>query len=516
MEKQWVRILFRQRLLIIALIFVQLIFLLFLVARTDMTFRYVDFVLRGLSIVVCIYILNKQTKSAYKLTWIFLILLVPIFGGLVYVFFHIQYSPRKLKRQAAEANRRYRPLFAPAGDALSDLALEHRECLPQVSYLQNYAGYPVYKNTQTVYFNSGECFFERTLLELEKAEKYIFMEFFILRQGKMLDPILEILSRKAAEGLDIRIIYDDLGCFMSLPPDFSKFLEQRGIKCLVFNPFKPILSSHQNNRDHRKIISIDGKTAFTGGANLADEYINARERFGHWKDAAIMIQGMAAWSLTLIFLDMWNLGKKTQDTPLSFYPWKDPEGRPEGCSIESDGYVQPYADSPFDDDNVGEHVYIQIINNAKEYIYINTPYLVVDDNLFSALSLAAKSGVDVRIITPYRWDKKIMAIASRSYYRQLINAGIKVFEYVKGFNHSKTFVSDDRVATVGTTNLDFRSLYLHFECGIWMYKTASIADIKDDFINTLPVCREITLRDCSRNAVQRIMQDVLRLFAPLM
>jgi cardiolipin synthase len=250
--------------------------------------------------------------------------------------------------------------------------------------------------------------------------------------------------------------------------------------------------------------------------NLADEYINARERFGHWKDAAIMIQGEAAWSFTLIFLQMWQIGKNIREDPALFYPWKAADGTPAVCPVESDGYVQPYADSPIDEENVGEHVYIQIINNAKEYVYINTPYLVVDDNLLSALSLSAKSGVDVRIITPHRWDKWIMAVASRSYYRQLIQAGVKVYEYTVGFNHSKTFVSDDRVATVGTTNLDFRSLYLHFECGVWMYKTKSVAAVKDDFLKTLPVCRGITVEDCSRNAAQRVFQDVLRLFAPLM
>ena len=345
---------------------------------------------------------------------------------------------------------------------------------------------------------------------MEKAEKYIFLEFFILRQGKMLDPIIEILERKTGQGLDVRIIYDDLGCFLTLPHHFKQHLRRKGIKCLVFNPFKPILSSLQNNRDHRKIVIIDGKTAFTGGMNLADEYINARERFGHWKDAAIMIHGYAAWSLTLIFLHMWSLDKKDPENPADFFPWNKTD------IIESDGYVQPYADSPIDEENVGEHVYIQIINNAKNYVYINTPYLVVDDNLLSALSLSAKSGVDVRIITPHRWDKRIVAISSRSYYRELIHAGVKVYEYSDGFNHSKTFVSDDRVATVGTTNLDFRSLYLHFECGVWMYKTASLAKIKEDFIKTLPACKEISLEDCSRNALQRIIQDGLRLFAPLM
>jgi len=510
MEKNWIRVVFRRRIFIISLIFAQLVFILFLIAGTNLTFRYIDYILKGFSVLVCIYILNKQDKSAYKLTWIFLILLFPLFGGPVYVFFNFQSSPRKLRRQIEELESRLRPFFS-YGDALPDLASESPECLPQVYYLQNQAGFPVYKKTQTLYLNSGESFFKQVLEELEKAKKYIFLEFFILRQGQMLDPIVEILSRKAGEGLDVRIIYDDLGCFMTLPPSFKRVLNEKGIKCFVFNPFKPILSSLQNNRDHRKIISIDGETAFTGGMNLADEYINVRERFGHWKDAAIMIHGEAAWSLTLIFLQMWNLGEKTQEDPYLFYPWKD-----KACGVKSDGFVQPYADSPIDKENVGEHVYIQIVNNAKKYVYINTPYLVVDDNLLSALRLSAKSGVDVRIITPHRWDKRIMAIASRSYYRQLIQTGIRIYEYSSGFNHSKTFVSDDKTATVGTTNLDFRSLYLHFECGVWMYKTASVEKVKEDFLSTLPSCKEISLEDCSRNALQRIVQDVLRLFAPIM
>jgi len=535
MKKHWFNVVIHRRILIVPLILIQLSFIFILISRTEKTFQYLNYVFEAFSVAVCIYILNKKEKSAYKLTWIFLILLFPIFGGPVYVFFHTQSSPRRLKKQMAEINKRLKPFFAPTVDVLAELAGENHECLAQARYLQNYAGFPVYKHTQTVFFNSGESFFSKALEEMEKAEKYIFLEFFILRQGKMLDPIIEILERKAKAGLDVRIIYDDLGCLMNLPPKFNMTLEQKGIKCLVFNPFKPILSTLQNNRDHRKIICIDGKTAFTGGINLADEYINARERFGHWKDAAVMIHGEAAWSFTLIFLQMWNLEKKAPEDITLLYPWKNTaeitantasSGTAASsdaitsvdavASVESDGYVQPYADSPIDDENVGEHVYIQIINNAKKYVYINTPYLVLDDNLLSALRLAAKSGVDVRIITPHRWDKWFVAIVSRSYYRQLIKTGVKIYEYTIGFNHSKTFVSDDRVATVGTTNLDFRSLYLHFECGACMYKTASVAKVKEDFINTLSVCREITLRDCSRNALQRIVQDVLRLFAPLM
>jgi cardiolipin synthase len=344
----------------------------------------------------------------------------------------------------------------------------------------------------------------------------------------MLDSILSILEQKARKGLDLRIMYDDLGCFFFFFSDFVQNMEKKGIKCFVFHPFKPILSSLQNNRDHRKIISIDGRVAFTGGLNIADEYINTVDRFGHCEDAAVMLNGEGAWALTLIFLQMWNTrfpekarlqeksapfgsANNTQSYYESFYPWKNSP-----CTVLSDGFVQPYADSPVGEENVGEHVYIQIINNAKKYVYINTPYLIPDDGLLSALALAAKSGVDVRIITPHRWDKWFVATTSRSYYRQLIAAGVKVYEYTSGFNHAKTFVSDDAVATVGTTNLDFRSLYLHFECGVIMYKTAAVQSIKEDFLRTIPVSREITLDDCARHVFQRIIPDLLRIFAPLM
>ncbi|MDR0730630.1 MAG: cardiolipin synthase [Treponema sp.] len=509
-KNPWARVVVRRRFLVAGALLLQIGFLVFLIAGSGILFLYFNWALRVLSIMVCVYILNKVEKPAYKLTWIFLILLFPIFGGILYIIFLFHSNPRKLRRYSERVRRRSEEYFYLPGDSLPTLLTEAPDFLPQVRYLQKYAGFPIYRHTRAEYLPSGEAFHKKVLEELEMAEHYIFLEFFIIRQGQMLDSILAVLERKARSGLDIRLIYDDLGCFMSLPPNFVEQMEHRGIKCIVFNTFRPILSSLQNNRDHRKLICIDGKTAFTGGINLADEYINIIERFGHWKDAAIMLRGEAAWSLSLIFLQMWNMEPWRNENYPALYPWKN------GCPVESDGFVQPYADSPIDTENVGEHVYIQIINNAKDYVYINTPYLVVDDNLISALTLAAKSGVDVRIITPHRWDKKIVAITSRSYYRQLISAGVKVYEYTNGFNHSKTFVSDDRVATVGTTNLDFRSLYLHFECGVVLYHNRSIGAVKEDFLNTLPLCHEITPADCARNIFQRVIPDVLRLFAPLM
>jgi cardiolipin synthase len=509
--KRWIRLIFRRRIFVIITLLIQIVFILFVAASSGLVFVFINIFLNILSFFVSLYILNKKEKAAFKLTWIFLILLVPFFGGLVYVIFHSQANSRKLREKIRLSDRLYRSFYSLPGDQLPLMAAEQPDRYKQARYLQEYAGFPLYSNTETEYFPSGEAFFKRVLPELEKAEQYIFLEFFILSPGIMLDPILDIMEKKARQGLDVRLIYDDLGCLMTLPTDYKQHLEKRGIKCMVFNPFKPILSSQQNNRDHRKIVCIDGKTAFTGGMNLADEYINARERFGHWKDAAIMLKGEGAWGLTLIFLQTWNMDRREQDDFITFYPWQN-----ERCTAAGDGFVQPYADSPIDEENVGEHVYIKIINNAQKYVYINTPYLVVDDNLLSALTLAAKSGIDVRIITPHRWDKKVVAIVSRSYYRELILAGVRVYEYSSGFNHSKTFVSDDAVATVGTTNLDFRSLYLHFECGVCLYRTGAVMEVKNDFLNVLPGCREITLKDCARNGLQRILQDVLRLFAPLM
>ena len=511
------RVVFRRRVFVISTLLVQIAFILSLVMGADLFFRGANLVFGAISIAVCVHVLNRHTKAGYKITWIFLILLFPFFGGGLYIFFYFQATPRKFKRLTDKINGESRSAFFLGGDCLPQFVKACPDFEPQARYLQDHACFPVFSNTRTLYFESGEAFFERVLVELEKAERYIFLEFFIVREGVMFSAILSILERKAREGLDVRLIYDDIGSFLSLPPDFVRSMEEKGIKCFVFNPFRPALSSLQNNRNHRKIISIDGKVAFTGGANIGDEYINVVDRFGKWKDAAIMLEGEGAWSFTLIFLQMWNTSPaaRADSSPRdyeSFYPWKDAH-----CKIDAGGeFVQPYADNPVDNENVCEHVYIQIINRAKKYVYINTPYLILDDSLLFALSLAAKSGVDVRIITPHRWDKKFVAITSRSYYRQLISAGVKVYEYTSGFNHGKTFVSDDVVATVGTANLDFRSLYLHFECGVIVYNGESIRALKEDFLRTVPISHEVTMKECARNIVQRVFSDVLRIFAPLM
>lgn len=463
------------------------------------------------SLAVAVHIASRKDKGVFKASWIVLVLVLPLFGGVLYVLFNFQSSTRKFQEDVQQAETKSRPLFSLPRERLADCVEKMPEYTVPSRYLQEYSGFPVYGQTQTKYLSPGEKMLEALIPELEKAQRYIFIETFILEEGIMWDRILDILKRKVQEGVTVRVIYDDVGCFLTLPQDYAKQLRSFGIECAVFNPFKPFLTVKQNNRDHRKITVVDGKVAFTGGINLADEYINAREKYGHWKDAAVMLEGHGAWSIALMFLQMWQLITHCDEDYAKWYPWKDTP-----CPIPDDGFVQPYADSPMDSDNVGEHIYLQIINNAKDYLYINTPYLIVDDSMLSALCLAAKSGVDVRIVTPHKWDKWAVHMTTRSYYRDLLKAGVKVYEYSNGFIHSKTFVSDDAVATVGTTNLDFRSLYLHFECGAVMYASKAVAQVKEDFLNTLKVCHPITEEDCKTNLFMRVFQDVMRLFAPLM
>lgn len=511
MSKKWLRSLIRQRFIIVLLILLQIIFIIFVLKNGSMLSGVITELLNIVSVLVSLYIISKKDKGAYKLTWVFLILLFPVFGGLFYLIFNFQLTTRKLSQKIVRINEKGKELFAVTENTCTNACTAIPQHSPQIRYLQEYAGFPIYTGSKTKYLTPGEKKFEYLIGELEKAQKYIFLEYFIVSEGVMWNTIMEVLKKKTSQGVKVRLIYDDIGCFLLLPKNYPSQLKKYGIECVVFNSFKPLLTSVQNNRDHRKIAVIDGKVAFTGGINLADEYINTYEKHGHWKDASVMIEGRAAWSFTLMFLQMWELCTEVDEDYMQYYPWADVP-----CSVKSDGFVQPYCDSPMDKENVAEHVYLQIINNAKQYVYINTPYLIIDDSVLSALCLAAKSGVDVRIVTPHIWDKWAVHITTRSYYRELINAGVKIYEYSKGFIHSKTFVSDDETATVGTANLDFRSLYLHFECGVWMYDSTAVMEVKEDFLKTLEICQPITEKDLKCGILMRIFQDIMRIFAPLL
>lgn len=511
MKEKILKPIFLRRLVVAMMLLTQMVFVFALTAMDSMTGRIVSGILTVLSVVAAVYIISNREKGAYKLTWVFIILVFPVFGTLFYLFFQLQPSKKKFAKILTSAEDFTSRMFFMPGDAKKHLEIEDDEYIAVSNYLQDYMKYPVFDNTRTEYLSNGKDYFRRLKNELKKAEKYIFLEYFIIAEGRMWNEILEILKEKADQGVLVRVMYDDVGSLLTLPHGYKEYLESIGIECEIFNPFQPLLTTIQNNRDHRKIVSIDGKVAFTGGVNLADEYIGEIERFGHWKDCGIVITGKAAWSFTMMFLQLWNVSKNMKEDYAKYYPWYE-----EFCHEASDGYVQPYTDSPTDSENVSEHVYMQAINRADKYVYICTPYLIIDDSMVSSLILAAKSGVDVRIITPAKWDKWLVHKCTRSYYRDLILGGVKIYEYSPGFIHSKILVSDDKVATVGTVNFDFRSLYLHFECGTWLNGVSAIKDIKNDVIQTLSVCKKIEVEDCCNNIIGRLAQQVLRVLAPLL
>ncbi len=484
---------------------------LFWTLGTAYTYSYFVFLVLGM--VLALYVVNSDLNPSYKIAWIIPILAFPIFGSMFFLFFGNSHSGDRLRRRMNRFNEETKLLLPQDKKLLEGLRAETKTVEKQANYIFRYGGYPVYTNTYTEYFPSGEAKFERLLEELEKAKRFIFLEYFIIQEGKMWNAVLEILERKVKEGVDVRVVYDDFGCLFTLPYRYNEVLEKKGIRCKVFNPFKPIWSAKMNNRDHRKILVIDGYVAFNGGINLADEYINVYPKHGHWKDTAVMLKGEAVWSFTMMFLTMWNFLNGSKPDDYSVYMPKEEEAAP----YRKTGFVIPYTDSPLDDEPVGENVYLNIINDAKDYVYITTPYLIIDNEMQTALILAAKSGVDVRIITPHIADKWFVHAVTRAYYKKLTKFGVRIYEYTPGFIHAKNFVSDDTVAVVGTINLDFRSLYLHFECATWMYKTDCVPDVKKDFLETLKVCGEVTYSDCLHvNIFKRIGRALLRLFAPMM
>jgi cardiolipin synthase len=466
----------------------------------------------ALSFIVVIWILNDSKNPAFKLAWIILILVFPIFGGAFYLLFGRNRLDNRMRKKLARAAAFVSdaPQNNRTSEALNALEAQDPDAALQARYLSTAAKATLYRFSDTVYLSPGEEAFVAILRELKSARAYIYLEFFIIAEGGMWTKILEILEQKAAAGLDVRVMYDDFGCMGRLPRDYCKILKAKGIRCAVFNPFRPILSSTHNHRDHRKILVIDGFTAFTGGINLADEYINELERFGHWKDNAIMIKGEAVESFTRMFLRLWNFAASDRsDLP------RPPEDKAPS-QVYGDGFVLPYEDNPLDDESVGVNVYLNMIMKARRYLYITTPYLIIDEGLSGALCLAAKSGVDVRIITPRVPDKWYVHTVTRANYRPLLKAGVRIFEYSPGFIHSKSFLADDTIGTIGTINLDFRSFYLHFECGVWLYGRKSLAILKNDFLSTQDLCREVKISELDEEKFfRKVLGWLLKIFSPL-
>lgn len=461
------------------------------------------------SALMSLYLLNSRHDNSTKITWIMVIMLFPVVGALLYLYTKSDIGHRLLRSHYAALSEASRDSIPQDPEAAERFRLEAPDALGLSRYLNRTGRFPVYDRTDVRYYPLGDEVFPVLLEELEKAEKFIFLEFFIIDEGLMWGRVLEILARKAAEGVTVRVMYDGSCEFFTLPRDYPRRLSMLGIECRPFAPIHPFVSTHYNYRDHRKILVIDGKVAFTGGVNLADEYINEIKRFGHWKDCAVCLRGSAARSFTLMFLQMWHLGEDT--LPQEGYLDSPAE------DAEENGFVMPYADCPVDDERVGELVYMDILNRAQRYVYIMTPYLILDGELETALCFAAGRGVDVRLILPGIPDKKMPYALAKTHYSSLLRAGVKLYEYRPGFVHSKVFVSDDREAVVGTINLDYRSLYHHFECAVWMRDVSCIPQIREDFLETQSFCREASFETLKHEKWStKLLGAVMKVIAPLL
>ena len=563
--KRILKALFSRMAIVIAALVLQVGWLFVMILRLGQYYAPLSLGVCLLSVAVVAWIINARGNPSIKMAWIIPIMVFPIFGGVVYLMAGGKKPRRGMRRQIEGAARKIAvldkaakpppaalrgaasalpqsveppspstlaaprppspsrssqtaeatpdaPSPLPGADVLDEIARLDPRVAGQCRYLVA-QGFAVHRHTRAEYFRLGEEQFAAMLRELEKAERFIFMEYFIIEEGRMWDSLLDILRRKARQGVDVRVIFDDVGCMNTLPFRYERYLESQGIRALAFNPFRPVLSAVMNNRDHRKITVIDGHTGFTGGVNLADEYINARPKYGHWKDTGVLLRGEAVWNLTRLFLEMWNAFRPTDESLDAFRPRVLP-----GESFANDGFVQPYGDTPLDNEVLAENVYLNIVNQARRSLDIFTPYLVIDHEMTRALCLAAGRGVRVRLILPGIHESRVLKRLAASHFPELIEGGVEVYEYEPGFIHAKSFVCDGEIATVGTINMDYRSLYLHFECGCLFYRSAVVAEIAADMEETLRRCRPVTRppRSRLRGPLRELIDATLRLFAPLL
>ena len=491
-------------------ILLEVIFVLLLFTGLNRYAEAINLCTRILGLIVILNMYASPVTSTIKMPWIFLIMVFPIMGLTLYLMVGLNGGTNKMRKRYKDIDEQLLPLL-PKNHKIQE-KLQHT--IPKAgnisSYIQRNALYPVYQNTDVTYYNEALKGLEAQLEELAKAEHFIFMEYHAIEDAQSFAGMKSILFEKAKEGVEVRLIYDDVGSMGFINTDFVKQMESQGIQCRIFNKIVPFVNMFMNNRDHRKITVIDGQVGFTGGYNLADEYFNITHPYGLWKDTGVRMEGDAVRSLTVMFLEMWNAIKKTDTDYTAYFPEIT-------YTAKQTGYVQPYADNPLDDEHTGENVYMNVLNSAREYAYFITPYLLISDEMKKAFTLAARRGVDVRIITPGIPDKKFVYQATRSYYNRLVKKGVRIFEYTPGFCHAKQCVSDDKAAVVGTINLDYRSLYHHFENAAAFYHKDAVAGVKADFDHLFEECHEVTEQYRShRSTALRIGQCILRLFAPLL
>lgn len=494
-------------------ILLEVIFILLLFTGLNRYAEAINLCTRVLGLIVILNMYASPVTSTIKMPWIFLIMVFPIMGLTLYLMVGLNGGTSKMRKRYKNIDEQLLPLLPTNHEIQENL----QQMIPKAgnisSYIQKNAFYPVYQNTDVVYYDEAAKGLEAQLEELAKAEHFIFMEYHVIEDAEAWHRIQNVLEERVKAGVEVRVFYDDMGSIGFINTDFIRKLEVVGIRCRVFNPFMPGLNVFLNNRDHRKITVIDGKVGFTGGYNLANEYFNLTHPYGQWKDTGIRLEGDAVRSLTVTFLEMWNAVNDKDENDTDFaqflleYPYK----------AQQTGFVQPYADSPLDGEKVGEEVYISMVNKAEKYCWFMTPYLIITDEMAHALTLAAKRGVDVRIITPGIPDKKLVYNVTRSFYHELVKDGVRIYEWTPGFCHAKMSVADDCMATCGTINLDYRSLYHHFENGCFMADCDAVLDIRNDLHETMKECREVTEKyRTGRSAYLRLGQLFMRLFAGLL
>ena len=431
-----------------------------------------------------IYLLNSKMDNSAKITWMVVVAIAPVVGIPMFFYVKSNFGHNILRKRLLELEDQLRGWLPQSQEAVEQLKALEPGAASLAKYLYGRGGgFPVYQNTAMTYFPGGEAKFEELLRQLETAKKYIFLEYFIVDEGLMWGRILEVLARKAAQGVDVRVMYDGTCEFSTLPRDYPSRLEALGIQCKVFSPVTPFVSTHYNYRDHRKILVIDGQVGFTGGVNLADEYINHIEKYGRWKDAALMLEGEGVRSMTALFLQMWSI--------LCQPEFEQFLSDPIPAAANAKGFVVPYGDCPLDGERVGEMVYMDMLNRARKYVHIITPYLILDGELETALRFAAERGVDVHLILPGKPDKWFVYALAKTHYKALLSSGVKISEWQPGFTHAKIVIADGVEAVAGTINLDYRSLYHHFENAVWMRGTDCIANMEADFQDTLTRCRRV-------------------------
>lgn len=498
------------RLTIITLfVLLQICLMIYLLFYFKESFSFVAATTVFFEFAIIIDLVNRDMLADLKLPWLAVVMLVPIAGVIIYILF----SKNNLRRKNVNKyNEKFNKIQSYVNDEFVNSSVLN-EYEGQSNYIKNTCFSGLYNNSKTKYFKCGEQFFESYLEDLKNAKKYIFIEYFIFDNGIMLETIENILKEKVKQNVDVRIMYDDLGCINKIKSNYFKKLKSFGIKCIRFNPFIPVISSNHNNRNHRKITVIDGIISYTGGINIADEYINVKKKYGYWKDSAIRIEGNASKQFAVFFLQLYSLQKNYHEDYSNFI---------ENISYENDseikGFVQPFCDgpNPLFPELISENIILNMINQAHHSVNITTPYLIIDSVMKNSLINAVKRGVEVNIYMPHIPDKKLIFLLSKCNYMELLKNNINIYEYEPGFLHAKNYLVDDKIAVVGSVNLDYRSLVHNYECGIWMYNTSSIVEIKDDFNEITKDSIKIELNKYKIKWYEKLIYELISIFSPLL